>query len=121
MIAEIVNFTTSELLAELKRRATLGERSKVIDVVLAVSQVTGVPGEIILSKRRTEEASFARFISIYQARKLNPYWTLEKTAKQFGRKDHATIIHALKAYKNQYINNPHFRKHADQCNNLLKK
>jgi chromosomal replication initiation ATPase DnaA len=121
MIVEIIDFTTPELIAELKRRAIAGEQSKTLDVVLAVSQVTGVPADIILSKCRTGAASFARFICIYQARKSNPCWTLEKTAKQFGRKDHATIIHALKSYEDQYDVNPHFRKHADQCAELLKK
>lgn len=119
MSATIQELPTSDLIAELRRRTVKLEATKVVDIVLRVAEVTGVPGDVILGKRQAMDVCFARFICIYQARKLNSYWTLEKTARQFGFKAHGTILHALKAYQTQYASNPHFRKYADQCDNLI--
>lgn len=109
--------TTTQLISELRKRISSTELSSTADIIHQVSQITGVCAELILGIDKTRHVCYARYICIHQLRKHNPFWTLQKTALQF-RKDHVSIIHSQRRYKDLYENNEQFKAIADECDKI---
>ncbi|WP_315506877.1 chromosomal replication initiator protein DnaA [Pyramidobacter piscolens] len=73
------------------RRGPLTFQS-IMDVV---SSEFGFSPEDICSKRRTAEVALARQVAMYMCR-IHTESSLQQIAKDFGKKDHTTVLHALK-------------------------
>lgn len=67
-------------------------------ILAAVSVETGVSVDHIMSRRRTDRISRARFQVYRRLRDLG--WNLSEIGRQMGR-DHSTITHGLKRAKEQ--------------------
>lgn len=87
---KIHQYTTNQLIAELRSRDTTDRFDLLME---AVEQVFHVTQEKILSSCREKEESLARICAMSI---LSKYHTLKKTAEAFCRLDHSTIIHAKK-------------------------
>ena len=102
--------TDLELLAEtlkrMKRKATdLVDLPSVVIQEMAViravvADVHGIPHTMITERNRTRRASDARFHFCAAARQMIPCVTFEEIGR-YIRRDHGTVIHALKAHKNR--------------------
>jgi chromosomal replication initiator protein len=65
-----------------------------INIINAVSRLTGISYEEMKSKKRDRELVEARHVSMYFLRKFT---TLSTTniGKKFGGRDHSTVLHGL--------------------------
>jgi chromosomal replication initiator protein len=62
----------------------------------------------MVSKKRTQKIAFPRQIAMYLARELTDS-SLPQIGKEFGGRDHTTVIHSHKKIKNKYKNERDFR------------
>ena len=68
-----------------------------------VSRVTGVPIAEILSERRSARPTLARHMCFALARDLTTH-SMPKIARAFRRKDHTTVLYALRAWPEKVAN-----------------
>lgn len=73
----------------------------------------------IKSKKRTQNFSLPRQIAMYLCRELTDY-SLPRIGKEFGGKDHTTIIHAYKKIAAEMNSDEKIMRYLKEIKNLLK-
>lgn len=68
------------------------------EIIDRVARETGVPREVILSKRKDQEAVQARRNAIAACRKELPAYTLARIGEVFGM-HHTSVMYAVKKFK----------------------
>lgn len=69
------------------------------------------PSEIV-GKRRPANIAMARQIAMYLSRKLTTH-SLQEIGRQFGGRDHGTVMHAIKVIGNAMENDENIRRKVD--------
>ncbi len=69
--------------------------------------------EELHSKSRKRKIVVARQVSMYLARKTTPH-SLESIGKNFGGKDHSTVVHSIKQVKNQIGIDQYFKEEVQK-------
>lgn len=69
------------------------------------------PSEIV-SKRRPANIAMARQIAMYLSRKLTTH-SLQEIGRQFGGRDHGTVMHAIKVIGNAMENDENIKRKVD--------
>ena len=81
-------------------------------VELFVANLFGINKDDLFTQSRRREISNARQICMYMRREFAGH-SLNVIARYFG-KDHCSVIHSMKATKNYYATEPHYREIVDQ-------
>lgn len=90
---------------------------RITEVVCSHYNVT--PQEVI-SKSRNQEVSIARFVSMFMAKKLTQK-PLAEIGKQFGGRNHATVLHALNSIQERLTYDKMLERSIKTIENELKK
>jgi chromosomal replication initiator protein len=72
-----------------------------------------VPLHVLTSSKRSKEVAMARQVAMYLARELTKN-SLPDIGKQFGGKDHTTVLHGYKQIKRLVDNDGQFKAEIDQ-------
>lgn len=67
-------------------------------IIASVAYEFGIGPKDITGHCRNAEITWARMYAICEVRLANPQWSLPRIAKEFGGRDHTTILHALKKF-----------------------
>lgn len=70
------------------------------DIIRVVAKYFEVSENQILSRKRTKQVALSRQVAMYLSKELTDF-TLESIGLNFGGKDHATVLYAYNAIKNQ--------------------
>ncbi len=92
------------------------ENQAVLRIQNAIHEVTGLRFNQYTTKSRKRDYFFARVLFVYHCRQLK--MTLTQIAKHIHR-DHSSMLHFLRKYREDYDYNPQFRELADKVNQLL--
>ncbi len=92
------------------------ENQAVLRIQNAIHEVTGLRFNQYTTKSRKRGYFFARVLFVYHCRQLK--MTLTQIAKHIHR-DHSSMLHFLRKYREDYDYNPQFRELADKVNQLL--
>lgn len=68
----------------------------IASIQAAVARFYDIPLREMTSQRRDRPAAHARQVGMYLARELTPY-SLPMIGRWFGKRDHTTVIHGIKA------------------------
>lgn len=90
-----------------------GPEAEVGEIQEAVAAELGVSREAILSPQRTAPVSRARQLAMYLARELTEL-TLPALATAFNRRDHSTIIYAVKRVEAARVEDPRLNRTIQQ-------
>jgi chromosomal replication initiator protein len=82
-------------------------------IMAAVSESLDIPIETILSKDRHQDVAMARQIAMALIRKYEPSVTLKRIGRMF-RRDHSTVIYALRTFDNLYGRDKTFTAQVDK-------
>ena|SRR5690606_36410100 len=86
----------------------------------AVSEYSGVSIEDMEGKSRKRKIINARFPAIHFIKKLvKPELSLKEIGKEFGGRDHSSVIHALTVVQNLTESDRHFRNHIEGLRSLI--
>jgi chromosomal replication initiator protein len=89
------------------------------DIMTRVSEKYGVSIDDLVSKSRHSKIVQPRFVSMYLARKLTDLTTID-IGKEFGDRDHSTVLNAMNNVEKMIKDNEEFREHVDDILNDLK-
>jgi chromosomal replication initiator protein len=112
---------TSELAGEVldglyQRRA---QRSTSIEQIkAAVCEQFGVSRQELVSSARTARVTWPRQAAMYLARELTPQ-SLPAIGREFGGRDHTTVMHALKRTEEHIATNPALRAAVEELRKRL--
>jgi len=82
------------------------------EILSQVSDVTGVPVEIILGKNRTERVSEARFMAAWLMREML-FLTFAQIGAALSRSDHSSAMHCYSRANHLRETNQQFREKSD--------
>lgn len=85
---------------------------QVEQIIAKVSSITGVPMNVITSKRRTRMASYARFLAVSAIRKRLPWMSLSDISLAVGAGDHGQAAHAIRRTQELIKSDILFAQHA---------
>ncbi len=86
-----------------------GKKVTTSDIMLKVSEKFDVSIEDIISKSRHSRIVQPRFVAMYLARKLTELTTVE-IGKEFGDRDHSTVLNAMSNVEKMIRDNEEFRE-----------
>jgi len=81
-------------------------------VINEIASIYGLTGEEIRSKKRSANISTARQIAIYVIHRITGL-SYTEIGKEFGGRDHSTVVYAVNKVKNIIQNNKAFRNTVD--------
>jgi chromosomal replication initiator protein len=113
---------TSELIDEVLPGEDLDAARAVptIEAIQAtVCEQTGIPREVLLSSARTAPVSQARQLGMYLSRRLTDL-SLPQIAHAFQRRDHTTVLNAVRQVERRLQINPELNATADQLEARLR-
>jgi len=90
----------------------INRRVTVADIMNKVSEKTGVSVHEIVSKSRHSRIIQPRFTAMYISRQLTDLTTVE-IGKEFGDRDHSTVLNAVSKIEEDMANNPEFREYVE--------
>ncbi len=90
------------------------------DIQEAISRYFNIKKEEITSTRRTQDIAHARQIAMYLSRELTNH-SLLTIGRWFGKKNHATVLHACERVKKDISDNADFKRVIDSIYATLKK
>lgn len=82
------------------------------DIISRVADLYGVTVEDIISKSRQSKVVMPRFVSMYLTRKLTDMTTTD-IGKQFGDRDHSTVVNAINKIEDDMKNNYEFKEQIE--------
>jgi chromosomal replication initiation ATPase DnaA len=94
------------------RRAPTGPHGTIEAIIHAAAAHYEIPAADLLKRQRGQSVATARQVAIYLARQLTTR-SLSQSAKQFGRRDHTTILHAVRKIEHQRQEDPEFSRVVD--------
>lgn len=69
------------------------------NIVVGVAVLRGISHTAILSRKRgTKAEADARHLAMRRLYDMGPEWSMPRVARAFKRKDHTTVLYALKKY-----------------------
>lgn len=83
-------------------------------IIAKVSELFDVPGNLMISKRRTQEVVIGRQVAMYLARTLTNL-SLKAIGAEFGGRDHSTVIHGVTMIRTALRKNPELRSRVEQA------
>lgn len=83
------------------------------DVITRISRIYDVSVEDIISKSRQSKVVMPRFVAMYLTRKLTDMTTTD-IGKQFGDRDHSTVVNAINKIEEDMKNDPEFREQIEE-------
>jgi len=89
------------------------------DIMAKVADNYDVTVEDMISKRRLNKIVMPRFVAMYLVRKLTSMTTSE-IGKDFGDRDHSTVINAINQVEENFKNDPSFKEMIDELSVELK-
>ena len=98
---------------ESSRKVTLN------DILNKVSEMYNISIEDIISKSRQSKIVMPRFVAMYLTRKLTDM-TVSDIGKQFGDRDHSTVLNAINKVEQEIANDVDFKEHIDEIMAELK-
>ncbi len=90
--------------------------SEVLDAVAALLEVSR---EDLLSPARGTRISRARQLAMYLTRELTEL-SLPEIARAFNRRDHTTVMHAIKRVEERTTQDPHMARDLEELSNTLR-
>lgn len=104
-----------EMRTIIKKRGRAYSQTIITD---AIKKVMKIPFMKIENKTRKHPIKDARKIYCFQMKhKLG--WSLKDIGESIGGRDHTTIVHNIKTYKNLYETDDNFREIANQIENEI--
>jgi chromosomal replication initiator protein len=91
---------------ESSRKVTLN------DILNKVSEMYNISIEDIISKSRQSKIVMPRFVAMYLTRKLTDM-TVSDIGKQFGDRDHSTVLNAINKVEQEITKDADFKEHID--------
>jgi chromosomal replication initiation ATPase DnaA len=95
-----------------RRQAPTGPHGTIEAIIHAAAAHYEIAVADLLERRRGKPVATARQVAIYLARQLTTR-SLSQIAKQFGRRDHTTILHAVRKIEHQRQEDPEFSRVVD--------
>ena len=89
------------------------------DVLGAVSERLGVSRDELLSPARDSRISRARQLAMYLTRDLTDL-SLPEIARAFNRRDHTTVMHAIKRVEERTTRDPHLARDVEELSITLR-
>ena len=113
------NIGTDTVNAVLRQRGrvTYGMRD-ISNIQLAVSESTGIPVTLMVSRSRKQEVVHARYLAIYLAHTITKD-TYATIGSQFGGRDHSTVLYAIQSISKRLKLDPILKKTVDSLLNQL--
>lgn len=93
--------------SSMRRRAPTGPHGTIEAIIYAAAAHYEITVADLLKRGRGNSVATARQVAIYLARQLTSR-SLSQIAKQFGRRDHTTILHAVRKIERQRQDDPEF-------------
>jgi chromosomal replication initiator protein len=112
---------TSELAEEVVDGlypSTAPRQASIGDIKAAVCQRFGVSSEELVSSARTARLTWPRQAAMYLARELTSQ-SLPSIGREFGGRDHTTVMHALKRAEKRLSSDPTLRRAVDELRKEL--
>lgn len=104
---------------ELAKYVSVAEKTITIDEIQdVVCKKLNLDRKLLLSKSRKHEIVQARQISMYLSKKMTES-SLSRIGEIIGKKNHATVVHACKAVKNQMEYDKVFSELVQEIENTL--
>lgn len=115
-----VNTITIDIAAEAIRSKKQTDKSviSIDDIQNKVGNFFGVSVKDIKSTKRNQDIVLARQVAIFLTRELTEI-SLPKIGKEFGGRDHSTILHAYNKIKNMIESNDSLRMEIEDIRNKL--
>ena len=107
--------------AQLILRDSISTHGKPITIgaiIAKVSELFEVPGNLLTSKRRTQDVVIGRHVAMYLARTLTNL-SLKAIGAEFGGRDHSTVIHGVSIVRDALRKNPELRSRVEQAQSSL--
>ena len=89
------------------------------DILNKISEMYNISVEEIISKSRQSKVVMPRFVAMYLTKKLTGM-TVAEIGKQFGDRDHSTVVNALKKIEQDMANDIDLKEHIDEIITELK-
>ncbi len=83
------------------------------DIITKVSDLYGISVEDIISKSRQSKIVTPRFVAMYLTRKLTDMTTTD-IGKQFGHRDHSTVVNAINKIEEDMKNKSDFKEQIEE-------
>lgn len=83
------------------------------DIIIKVAKMYDVSVEDIISKSRQSKIVTPRFVAMYLTRKLTDMTTTD-IGKQFGHRDHSTVVNAINKIEEDMKNNFDFKEQIEE-------
>lgn len=89
------------------------------DIITKISDLYNISVEDIISKSRQSKIVTPRFIAMYLTRKLTDMTTTD-IGKQFGHRDHSTVVNAINKIEDDMKNDPDFKEQIEELKTELR-
>ena len=108
-------FTVSQAKIHLKELFDDDSEKKITigDITLRMSEKFEVSVDDIISKSRHSKIVQPRFIAMYLSRRLIPGITTTEIGKDFGDRDHSTVVNAINKIESDMASDPNFREQIE--------
>lgn len=83
------------------------------DIITKISDLYNISVEDIISKSRQSKIVTPRFVAMYLTRKLTDMTTTD-IGKQFGHRDHSTVVNAINKIEEDMKNNSDFKEQIEE-------
>jgi len=83
------------------------------DIITKISDIYSISVEDIISKSRQSKIVTPRFVAMYLTRKLTDMTTTD-IGKQFGHRDHSTVVNAINKIEEDMKNDADFKEHIEE-------
>jgi len=107
----------TEVLDSLYPRAHLRGRS-IDEIKAVVSEQFGITADELVSPTRTARVTLPRQLAMYLARELTDE-SLPSIGREFGGRDHTTVLHALRRAEQRIADDPAYRTRTEALLALL--
>jgi len=113
------NIGTETVNAVLRQRGrvTYGMRD-ISNIQVAVSELTGIPVPLMVSRSRKQEVVHARYLAIYLSHTITKD-TYSTIGTQFGGRDHSTVLYAIQSISKRLKLDPGLKKTVSSLLNQL--
>lgn len=110
---------TKEILKDIISSDTLHSPISIEKIQQIVSEHYHIHVKDLKSKKRSKNFVFPRHFAMYLSRKFTEKSTTE-IGKDFGDRDHSTVMYACKIINNKIEEEPFFNKMVEKINNRIK-
>ena len=111
LVEQILNDMISQKIVEINIR----------NITKQVCTAYNITENQIIDKTRKKNIAFPRQIGMYLANLLIPQLSLKEIANYYRRKDHTTVIHAIKTIERHFREDKNFRIQIERLINDIKK